>query len=85
MRTRTSTAEASPSQRHLHERSTEQWGSLAAGRPESQVSGSLGGGGETDWAEQPFPQTPGLLSQAAAVPSPSALADNGRFTAGCRC
>lgn len=60
-------------------------GSLAAGRPESQVSGSLGGGGETDWAEQPFPQTPGLLSQAAAVPSPSAFADNGRFTAGCRC
>ena len=35
----------------------------------------------------PFPQPrpPGVRSQATAVPSPSASADNGRFTAGRRC
>lgn len=81
MRTRTSNAAASPGQRRLHEPSTQQ--SLPAAQSHRCLAAS--GGRGNNRAEQPPPQTPGLPSQATAVPSPSVLADNGRFTAGCRC
>lgn len=81
MRTRTSVAGAStrpaPSPRARH-------GAVEPGSPESPVSGCLGGAkvkepGRAAPSQHPWP--PGVTAQAAAVPSPSALADNGRFTA----
>lgn len=86
MRTHTSNTGASPSPGHLHHRGLEPW---SAGGPAARsrrcLAALMGEGNRTGQSSRlPSSLPPGVQSQAAAVPSPLALADNGRFIAG-RC